>query len=294
MEYFVASSYKDCERISQPYNKEGKLYTKIKVKCPRCNGLGIIVARVENDRMIPIPVDGGICYKCNGGKYFTKEVRLYTKKEFETMEKNKERARIRRQEELKAKMEAEYEHKKAVWLETHGFAEDGSSYIITGETYSIKDELKEAGFRFDPVLLWHRASIEGYEDRAIKIKVDDFFEFSAWGDGHYKIGAKEKIQALLAENEDYSHSEWVGEIGDHIKNEKVTLKRKGSFSGRYGLTNVYTFENEIGSIYTWFTSTFLNKEIDETFYIKGTIKKHDEYKGVKTTVLTRVKVEGAA
>ena len=201
---------------------------------------------------------------------------------------------MRKAEELKAKMEAEYDHKKAIWLETHGFAADGSSYIVTGDTYSIKDELKDAGFRFDPILLWHRASAEGYEDRVVKIKVDDFFDFSAWGDGHYRIGAKEKVQELLAKNEKPSISEWVGEIGDHIKNEKVTLKRKGSFSGRYGLTNVYTFENEIGSIYTWFTSTLLNKETGETFYIKGTIKKHDEYKGVKTTVLTRVKVEEAA
>lgn len=290
MEYVVSKSYRDWERIGEPYDKGGKPYTKIKSKCDRCSGLGIIASRVENGEIIPIPVDGGICYKCGGSKYITKEVRLYTPHEMEVIERNYEAAKARKETARREQMEKEYAHKKEVWLETHGFAEDGSSYIVTGETYSIKDELKDAGFKYDPVLKWHRASADGYEDRVIKIKVDDFFEFSAWGDGHYITGAADKIEALLNQNTQPSTSEWQGEVGDHIKGLSVTLVRKTFFEGRYGITNVLTFEDENKNVYTWFTSTVMQREVGEQFKIKGTIKEHNEYKGVKSTILTRVKV----
>ena len=291
MEYYVASSYTNWDRVGEPYEKEGKLYTKIKTACPRCGGLGIIASRIENNQIVPIPVDEGICYQCKGSKILVKEARLYTQHEFETIERNKERAKVRKAEDLKAKMEAEYDHKKAVWLETNGFAEDGTSYIVKGETYSIKDQLKADGFKFDSVLMWHRSTADGYEDKVIKINVNDFFEFSAWGEGHYLTGAKDKITKLLAEEEGPSASQWVGSAGDHIKGLEVTLKRKGSFSGRYGLTNIYTFEDKEGNIYTWFTTVLLSEEVNDIFKIKGTIKGHDEYKGIPQTVLTRVKVE---
>ena len=115
MEYVVATSYRKWDRVGEPYEKGGKLYTKIKCECPRCGGLGIIASRIENDRIVPIPVDGGICYQCGGSKYITKEARLYTSKEYETIERNQKKAKERKAEELKAKMEAEYAHKKAVW-----------------------------------------------------------------------------------------------------------------------------------------------------------------------------------
>ena len=49
MEYFVTSSYKDCERIGQPYDKEGKLYTKIHIPCDRCtNGIYAIAHKIPS------------------------------------------------------------------------------------------------------------------------------------------------------------------------------------------------------------------------------------------------------
>ena len=64
--YKLANSYQGAEKIGEPFEKNGKLYSKIKYTCPRCGGLGIIVARVENNQPIPIPVDNGVCYECLG------------------------------------------------------------------------------------------------------------------------------------------------------------------------------------------------------------------------------------
>jgi hypothetical protein len=44
-------------------------------------------------------------------------------------------------------------------------------------------------------------------------------------------------------------------------------------------------------LYKWFSSRNVWSETsDEFIAIKGTVKKHDEFKGTKSTVLTRVKV----
>ena len=74
--FFVADSYKNMKVISEPFeNEKGKMVVKVEETCDRCGGLGFVVSRVENGKPIPIPVDGGICYKYNGTKVVAKIVR---------------------------------------------------------------------------------------------------------------------------------------------------------------------------------------------------------------------------
>ena len=181
-------------------------------------------------------------------------------------------------------------NKKEKWLEINKFNAEGDTYIITGETYSIKDELKEAGFRYDPTLLWHGPDPAGYENRCVKMNVTELFEFDENGNPNMLPTAKDIVRGKANIPELNATSEWVGQPGDRIKDEEVVLVKKASFTGRYGLTNIYTFEDNNGNLYTWFTATFLNKAVNDKFKIKGTIKKHDEFRGVKTTVLTRCRV----
>ena len=107
-EYTVAPSFRDWETIGTPLVRDGKMYQKVRTKCDRCGGLGLIASRVENGQIIPIPVANGVCFKCGGAKYMYKEVRLYTVEEAEKMEKRNEAARAKREEERQAKMKAEY------------------------------------------------------------------------------------------------------------------------------------------------------------------------------------------
>lgn len=297
MEYFVADTYKDYKLIGEPYkNKSGKLASMAECACPRCSGLGIIASRVENDRIIPIPVDGGICYQCGGARIIRKEIRLYTKSEYNSMKRNKEHAAEKREKELKKRMEEDYEKNYTEWLTKNGFSKEGKTYVIKGETYSIKDDLKAKGFKYDSVLRWHKETREEeYVDRLIEVNLDDVIEISAWGIGHYKTGAIDFINDLCAEGQSNSTSDWIGKPGDAIKNLKVQLISKSSFSGKYGLTNVINFLDEEGNKLTWFTTTTPIYKINDWVKIStATVKKNDEYKGEKTTLITRPKLKEIA
>ena len=294
MEYFVANTYKDAERIGEPFtNEKGNLCTKIKYVCPRCNGKGIIVARIENDRLVPIPVDGGICYQCGGERYVRKIVRLYTKKEFDAMQKANARAKEIREAKREAQMQAEYESNKAKWLAAAGFNTSGETFMFYGESFSIKDELKAAGFKFDYLLKWHIAEVpEGYEEKVIKFNVNELYTFSAWGKGCINADAAQIVEERVNAAAGVEDRNWYGEVGDKIVELPVTLVSKGGYESRYGYTNIYTFEDEDKHLFSWFTSTNQVFSVGDKVLMSGTIKQHDEYKSVKRTVLTRCKLKG--
>jgi hypothetical protein len=288
LKLMTAKSYSGAERIGEPFEKNGKLYQKIREKCDRCNGRGDYWwGAMINGR----PQFSGTCYACNGARYFIKEVRLYTEQEFERMEAANERARQKKAEEQEKKMKAEFEEKRLAWLEKNNFSADGYTYIITGDSYSIKDELKAGGWRFDPVIKWHKADPTGYEDRVIKIYVEDCFEGSAWGDYHYKTGSKDYIDNLLAAAQPQVESNWIGEVGDKVSNLTVQLVRKYTMDGKYGVTTLYGFQDKDGNIINWWSSTFQEVEQgDWVIIVRATIKKLDTYKDVKQTVITRAKL----
>ena len=230
----VAKSYREAERIGEPFEKNGKLYQKIKEKCDRCSGHGIIVARVENGQPIPIPVDGGICYSCLGKGYFIKEVRLYTEKELESIERANERVRQKKAEEREAKMKAEFADNRIKWLDENGFNADEVTYIYAGaDSYQIKDELKEAGFRFSSTLEWHKATRdEKYADNLIEVKLGDIAEWSAWGKANFNRDAQKIVEEKIAATQPKIESNWIGEIGGKIKDLPAELIRKYSFDGK--------------------------------------------------------------
>lgn len=290
MEYFVAETYKNYNRIGEPfYNKNGKLATIVRCKCDRCVK-GVYAVGVENGHIKPHPAFNGVCLKCGGTGFLEEEVRLYTKAEYDAMQRNKERAKAKREQEREEKMKSEYADKKNAWLLKNGFSAEGETYIITGDSYSIKDELKAAGWHYDPILKWHKADPAGYKDRVIKVNVEDCFGFSAWGEGRYLPTAKNFIDNLLDKAKDKSNSEWVGEVGDRVKQLPVTLISIYGYDGRYGYSQIVKFKDENENIFTWFTAVKINIEIGDSCFLTGTIKKHDEYKGEKTTVLTRCKL----
>lgn len=287
-DYFVSNSYKNWERIGEPFDKNGKLYTKAKCKCDRCVK-GVYICRVENNQPVPHPAYGGICLKCGGTGYLTKEIRLYTEKEFKQKEAAAAKQKAKKAAELEAKMKAEYADKKAAWMERNGFNAEGATYIITGDSYSIKDELKAAGWKFDSVLLWHKADPAGYEDRVKKFYDYELIEYSAWGEGHFKTGAKDYVmqKMLPAEVKDLTY---VGEVGEKLKKVPVTFTRKNSFCGRFGLTNIYEFRDDDGNYLNWFTTCDIDFEVGNILYLSGTVKEHKEYRGIPQTIVTRCKL----
>ena len=87
-------------------------------------------------------------------------------------------------------------------------------------------------------------------------------------------------------------SEWFGTKGDKGVLFTGVIEGVRYIDSQWGSTVLYTFRNAEGTVAKWFASSEALGDttvIGTTVTIKGTIKNHDEFKGVKSTVLTRCK-----
>lgn len=257
--------------------------------CTRCGGLGYSEAWRYT---------GMTCYKCGGTgvqpnpeviKEYTPE---YAEKLAAQRLRRQEKQRLERIEELKA-------HLPEMLVEK-GFNADGKVYAATGDTYSIKEELKEAGAHWKPRLNSWIFSEAHPEYNTVEISWDEVMEINTeggwldWKD----IDVSELIQSKLPKVEK-PVSEYVGEIGKRLEAE-VTLVDIFSWEAHsytpWGGTVIkvlYKFEDAQGNILVWITSGF-GLDADKyhkgsTLKIRGMVKEHSEYKGDKQTVLQRVK-----
>lgn len=79
-------------------------------------------------------------------------------------------------------------------------------------------------------------------------------------------------------------SNYVGRVGDKVELKVESVKMVTSWETMYGVTFVWKITSTDGNIFTWKTS---NSIPDNVSSIKGTVKEHKEYRGVKQTELTR-------
>lgn len=291
----VAKSYEGYEYDeTKAYEKNGKMYVSARCKCDRCTK-GVYVTRVENGQLIPHPAFGGVCLKCGGSGFITKEVRLYTDKEFEQMEKASAKAAEKREAAREQKMKAEYANKRAKWLEENGFNENLTTFVyFPADSFEVKDSLKDAGFRFSKMLLWHIANIpEGYEDKVVEITLDQVAEIGAWGEGFYRPDARTFIDDILKNCRpvEESTSEWLFEEKERFYDYAVVLKSVRGMETRFGWTQLVKFEDANGNILQWWTAVEIKAEVGDQVLLTGTVKAHDEYKGVKSTTVTRCKIK---
>ena len=287
----VAKSYVGYEYDeTKAYEKNGKMYVSARCKCDRCTK-GVYVTRVENGQLIPHPAFGGVCLKCGGPGFITKEVRLYTDKEFEQMEKASAKAAEKREAAREQKMKAEYANKRAKWLEENGFNENGVTWIYAkADSYEKKDILKQLGMKFSKNLLWHAPFlIPEIADACVKIDIQDIATATAWGEYYYNPNVNDIIKSkMIIEKSD---SEWIeGKINDRIQ-IKVSFVSKRIINTRFGLTNLYTFISENKNKIQWWSQTNIDFPKENIFTLAGTIKDFNEFKNEKITTLTRCKIK---
>ena len=291
----VAKSYEGYEYDeTKAYEKNGKMYVSARCKCDRCTK-GVYVTRVENGQPIPHPAFGGVCLKCGGSGVITKEVRLYTDKEFEQMEKASIKAAEKREAAREQKMKAEYANKRAKWLEENCFNENLTTFVyFPANSFEVKDNLKNAGFKFNRSLLWHIANIpEGYEDKVVEITLDKVAEIGAWGEGFYRPDARTFVDDILKNCRpiEDSTSEWLFEEKERFYDYAVVLKSVRGMETRFGWTTLIKFEDNCGNILDWWTSTDVKAEVGDRVLLTGTVKSHNEYKGIKSTTVTRCRLK---
>lgn len=186
---------------------------------------------------------------------------------------------------------------KALWLKKNGFSEDGFTYSVFGDdTYAIKEWLKEQGCKFSPLLKWHSPQPidmpAGYG--MICFSFDELYQWDeASQNAYFYENAETLVNRRFKEAEGPSLSEYVGEVGERLRNLTAIFKSCRGFSGMYGWTNIYTFQ--VGEdVLVWFTAKDLDLERGQVVDLTGTVKKHEEFREVKTTQLSRCIVKVVA
>ena len=79
-----------------------------------------------------------------------------------------------------------------------------------------------------------------------------------------------------------------GTVGERAEFRGLTLESVHPFEGGYGMTYLHHFQDADGNQFKWFASSN-NMEVGKVYDLTATVKKHDEYKGVQQTILTRAK-----
>jgi hypothetical protein len=88
-------------------------------------------------------------------------------------------------------------------------------------------------------------------------------------------------------------SKHLGTVGERQEFGTVTLTRVvDSESEQWGVSHGHFFTDVEGNILVWWTSS-KRLDVGTTYTLRGTVKKHDDYKGTKQTVLSRCAVKEA-
>ena len=130
------------------------------------------------------------------------------------------------------------------------------------------------------------------------------YAFFSAKQNHDKMVAKKIAEEECAKAN--AEVEYYGAVGDKFE-LTLTFDKSFCFEGAYGFTYIHLFYDDEGHQFKWSSSNGTYKveydktadfggieycefEIGHKYLMKGTVKAHNEYKGVKQTVITRCKV----
>ena len=83
---------------------------------------------------------------------------------------------------------------------------------------------------------------------------------------------------------------FLGNAKDKLENVKATVTFTKVIETNYGFSTLILFRAESGHSIKWFASNAPKLEIGDAVTLKATIKGHDTYNGIDSTVVTRAKL----
>lgn len=274
--------------MAVPYNKiliktdkDGTEHYRVDA-CPKCGGTGYLRGYEH--------IDNARCWKCNASGYYPYTFIVKS-------EARLEKERIRNKKKLMAQAPKHNEE----FMADHGFNSDGITYVVLGNTYEIKEQIKEVGGKFDYIMGWAIPQ-DNSEWDTIAVNIDEVADKDENGWYRYKDSAeiakildcKENEFKKEHEPENETVSEYVGNIGDKV-NADVEFVSAYTYDTHYsyygGTSTIFKFKDKNGNIFIWNTSSYPNIENGKSYSITAIVKDHKEYKGEKETVLTRCKVK---
>jgi len=148
----------------------------------------------------------------------------------------------------------------------------------------------------DETIKWVREELSGDSDYTHNLKV--IFNGNTITDAR-RLGlavsaiaayhrAQEKALRLSKDREAAAKSQHVGQIGERLRDLRVTLQFQRTIgSNEWGESVLIKFADASGDILTWITSKGSGLEVGEEVLLTGTVKAHGEYNGTLETKMTR-------
>lgn len=290
----LAQMYKmnDKKRVYIRTDRNGTKYFA-DYTCKRCGGQGGLPQWIYT---------GYTCYECGGTgvaakpEIFKEYTPEYAAKLEERRSKAREKKRLERIEQIKNKLPEIYQD--------HGFSSEGKIYVVTGNTYEIREELKAAGAKWFSALRSWGFTEDTDKYPTVQISFDECYTVDMeigcvnW---NYETGNEDLIKSKMPKVENSLESSFIGSIGDKL-DQVVTFVRyfeyeRDSYSG-WGkeIARIYKFVDEHGNILIWNTGSWKTLQEGKRYNLKGKIKEHNTYNGENQTILTRctiTKVEEA-
>lgn len=261
--------------------------------CKRCGGQGGLPQWIYT---------GYTCYECGGTgvaakpEIFKEYTPEYAAKLEERRSKAREKKRLERIEQIKNKLPEIYQD--------HGFSSEGKIYVVTGNTYEIREELKAAGAKWFSALRSWGFTEDTDKYPTVQISFDECYTVdmeTGCVNWNYETGNEDLIKSKMPKVENSLESSFIGSIGDKL-DQVVTFVRyfeyeRDSYSG-WGkeIARIYKFVDEHGNILIWNTGSWKTLQEGKRYNLKGKIKEHNTYNGENQTILTRctiTKVEEA-
>jgi hypothetical protein len=84
-------------------------------------------------------------------------------------------------------------------------------------------------------------------------------------------------------------SEYQGTVKDRIR-ISATCYNAFLSEGMYGITQICKLKDSKGNVFSWFNTGRKRLETGTKYNLTGTVKKHQEYRGTRETVLTRCRI----
>ena len=238
---------------------------------------------------------GWTCYECGGtGERPTPVIEKEYTPEYRA--KLDERAR-KRAEAKTAKQVEEFNNNRLAIAEKYGFNPEGKIYVVTGNTYEIREELREAGAKYRGGINWYFLE---KQDRypTIELSYEECLNiYPEYGTMSWKDLTE--VQAVLNSKipTEEDPSQYVGQVGERL-DLVVTFKKRSTYEipsyAGWGTDTVgiNVFRDDAGNCFIWkSTSAFFNIAEGSQVRLRGTVKEHSDYKGTKQTILQRCKVD---
>jgi len=103
---------------------------------------------------------------------------------------------------------------------------------------------------------------------------------------YYRYMERELVKRKAAAD---SPSEFVGSIKERITFEAIVMSVR-SFEGTFDTVHLHKFKDAKGNLFAWFASNDQELGSGDEITITGTVKSHNEFHGIKETIITRCKV----